>query len=772
MEDSTEKLLQQLGGIGSPKGDTPTAKPTVGQTPAVSPSAEKLDHWRILLVDLAYLLNASFRDVYYWEGVKTEKDTFKQFIKILNELNQMPNHDGTVQIVFRGSPGTKTPEKADFVIQFGGLTVDAASISAVIKRMGIRMKHLEGRLLKAFEEFAAQGINTVSHKIPDSSDQSLERMRISLRIISCYKQAVENDTVIEYVKDANPCALKPVLNEFNQPDPNLTQLAALNNLSAENMRELVQKVSNLMKRPEAMQSGSIEPNVYLTVFNIKSLRNRLIRPPIEINSSKGAAAEKSPKGATGAGSGQGAVQGNVKAMPTPIMDPAVLKANVARFVKKAFGDSPEKAAQMMKTVFGQDYKELDLAGLEQRLRLITDLFAALESSPEGQGLREDVLQRIQLGMEAVSKDVLDDLIVQDEVVKIWAGEAEKVVGKADQNLLNIIDASKQKSAARKKMRAALRADAEFSEQDYEQLATDFKISIHDAEQIVKLFKGCFDRQGNFQRALFEKNVPEFARHQNRIFEILWEFLREIPRRSDRLPFLNSLQVLVGKIQQPKQAVKALLSDFVLDPADVSYPDRNALMLAIQFLRTYNKEINMDIEITPEEVLSVKAGLDQRVAQYVVWKVDGEQKRLIEKIVTIRKKLLQSFEQESSEARVLPIRFLLALEREAHIFLSLIGGTTATAVIRGALNVYGNPASQIYMLPESQHHTAALLQHLAVLIRGSGRVGCKEDFSLLDDIRKREQGFLNLSEEPRHAAQVRRTFRLVDAAKREINAGET
>lgn len=87
MEDSTEKLLQQLGGIGSPKGDTPTAKPTVGQTPAVSPSAEKLDHWRILLVDLAYLLNASFRDVYYWEGVKTEKDTFKQFIKILNELN-------------------------------------------------------------------------------------------------------------------------------------------------------------------------------------------------------------------------------------------------------------------------------------------------------------------------------------------------------------------------------------------------------------------------------------------------------------------------------------------------------------------------------------------------------------------------------------------------------------------------------------------------------------------------------------------------------------
>ena len=201
----------------------------------------------------------------------------------------------------------------------------------------------------------------------------------------------------------------------------------------------------------------------------------------------------------------------------------------------------------------------------------------------------------------------------------------------------------------------------------------------------------------------------------------------------------------------------------------SFPDRNGLMLAIQFMRTYNKEINMDIEITPEEVMMVNKGLDQGVAGYLSWKIDGEQKRFVEKIVTIRKKLLQSFEQEGSDAKVLPIRFLLALEREVHIFMALVGGKTATAVIQGALNVYGNPASQIYLLKESPNFIAGLLQHLGILIRGVGRVGQEADFDQLDEIKKRQQGFLNLSEEPRHQALVRRTRTLgaIDPAKHQI-----
>ena len=147
-----------------------------------------------------------------------------------------------------------------------------------------------------------------------------------------------------------------------------------------------------------------------------------------------------------------------------------------------------------------------------------------------------------------------------------------------------------------------------------------------------------------------------------------------PARGDRLPFLNSLQTLIKEMNNPIQAIKVLLTDFVLDPAGVKYPDRNAIMLVNQFLRTYNKEISMDIEITPEEVLLVNEGLNTNAVNYARCKVDGDQKAFDKKFKTIRKSLLESLNTNSSDSNPLPIRFLLALEREIHIFLSLVGGS--------------------------------------------------------------------------------------------------
>jgi hypothetical protein len=769
MSESDDNLLQQLGGVGAPKTETRSPQATVEQDVAAVQPSEPLDHWHNLLVDLVYQLNATFRDVAYWEGVKTDKDSIGDFVKILHELQQMPQNDGVVRIEHRGSPGSKVSEKTDYIIRFGDITVDVAAISAVIKRLGIRVKHYEGRLIKSFETFAAKGLDTIYLKIPDASDEALENLRVCLRIVACFNKAQEEDAPIEYVKNAQEFALNPVLNEFHQPDTNLTQLAALNDLSPQNMQEMIQKVAALMKRQNLARSGHQPANVYQAIFAIKSLRQRLIRPSIELNSERGPQAKKVSKGETAGTGGQASGPGGGGPGGAPVqMDPAILKANVAKFIKEAYGDSPEMALQVMKTIYSNDYHQLDLVGLEGRLQLITDLLTSLAGSDKGQALMEDVLDRIQNGMDQLPKALLDDLIIDGSEIKIWEEGQEKVIGKSDSNLLDIIDTSKDRLAARKKMGVALKTDGEFTDQDYEQLSKTFDISTQEAEEIARLLKSCFDDQGNFQKALFEKNVPGFANHPKKIFEILWDFLREIPRRSDRVPFLNSLQLLVKEINHPKQACKILVSDFILDPSDVSFPDRNALMLAIQFLRTYNKEINMDIEITPEEVLMVTKGLEPAVARYLVWKIDGEQKRFTEKIATIRKKLIQSFEQAGTDFKVLPIRFLLALEREAHIFLALVGGKTATAVIQGALNVYGNPASQIFLLKESPNFMTGLLQHLGILIRGIGRVGNDSDFALLEDIQKRQQGFMNLSKEPRHMALVRRTLGAIDSAKHEIS----
>ena len=774
MGESTEKLFEQLGGTGTPSIKAPSPQPLEKPSDEMPGQDESLDRWRIFLVELAYLLNASFQDAHYWEGVKAEKDTFRQFVRILRELEQMPVQDRIIRISFRGSQSTKVSDKIDYMIEYGDVIVDLPVITALTRRMGLRVKHLEGRLKKSFEAFAAQGIITLNVIIPEDSDESLESMRVSLRVISCFNHAVETSSPIVYAKDGEQFSLLPIVDELNQPDPNLTLVAALNGLRPETMHDLVQKVKNVMQGQNLAPSDRQSLNIYQGMYKIKSLRQKLSKPPLEINSNKSAVTATHQATATAdaagpsAGTGGGIGQAPGHDLGSGI-DPGVVKARVAQFVKQGFGNSPENAKQIMKSIYGRDFKKISQHDLGERLILVTDLLQTLEQSPKGQDLLQEVLNRIQGGMDQIPHELFDDLVVDNNEIKLWSDNGEVAVDNVDDRLVNVIDRAKQQSAKKKKKRTALNPAADFSLQDYETITRDFDISTQDAEEIINLFKSCFDGQGNFLRASFEKKVTEFARCKKKVFEILWAFLKETSRRNDRLPFLNSLQLLVRETNKPIQAIKVLLSDFVMDPASIEYPDRNAVMLANQFLRTYNKEINMDIEITPEEVLLVIEGLDTSAANYARWKVDGEQKTFFEKFVTIRKKLLQSLDEDSSDAQHLPLRFLLALEREIHIFLSLVGGESAYTVVRGALNVYGNPASQVYQLRESRNNMSALLQHLAVLIRGFGRLGQAKDLTLLDEVKGRQDGFLSLRDDARHDSLVRRIIGWIDASQNNITS---
>ena len=305
MSESDDNRVQQMGGVGSPETTATSSQETVKETGAAAQSsAEQLDHWRMLLVDLVYHLNGALRDEHYWEGVKSDKDTIGEFVKILHELQQMPQHDNVIRIEHRGKPGMKIPEKSDYIIRFGDHRVDIAAVSALIKRLGIRVKHIEGRLIQSFEGFAARDLATLIITIPDETDESLEKMRTCMRIVSCFNKAVQDDAPIEYVKNDQKVSLDLIFNESQQPDPNLTQLAALNALSPQNMDEMIQRIVTLMQRPEFAKSGQQAANVYQAIFSIKSLRQRLIRPIIELNSERGPLSESVQKGRTaGAGSG-------------------------------------------------------------------------------------------------------------------------------------------------------------------------------------------------------------------------------------------------------------------------------------------------------------------------------------------------------------------------------------------------------------------------------------------------------------------------------------
>jgi hypothetical protein len=789
MDDPALKLLQELGGAAAP----PPASPAGGAPP---PSAEPGagadgDPWRILLVDLVFLLNSLYRDAHYWEGLRTEKDTFRQFLKVLNQLREVPGHDGRIRLQQRAGAGRPAGGAADYEISLGEVFVDRAAIGALIKRRGIRFKHLEGRFLKPLETFAAEGIDSFVLTIPEDDAEENDRLRAAMRVLSCFRQAADKGQPIAYTRNGQPLAIPAVTDERGRPDLNLTLVAVANDLPAEDVQDIVRKVAALMQRPEAARLRRQAANLYRALFAIKSLSARLRRPPLEVNADRrGAetdAAERLDAGAgagygSGGGLGGGAPPSAAESGPpgrppdptaahaaAPAMDEGAFKVELARTLRDAFRENAAGAGAVARTLFANDFSEIGIDVLGQRLGLVNHLVQALQKNPEGARTAQAVLERLQNGLSRLPDHLLNDLVVENGVVRAWDGEKERAVGQVGAELAGAIDKAKDQAAVRAKTRPVSGSEPIYMARDLAALAGYFGLPEEEMRAILGLFRACHDGSGRFQRAAFEKKVPEFARYPRRVLHVLWGFLKEIPERGDRIALLNGLQFLVKALGQPILAVRLLVSDFLGERSQVNFSDRNAMMLAVLFLRTYNQEANIDIELTPEEVLRVKVGLDPKVAAYAAWKIQGERNRFLEKAVAIRKRLLEALDPGRAVAAPMPVRFLLSLEREVHMFLSLAGGETASAILQSALAVYGNPESAVWAADEGRQNLAALLQHVTVLIRGIGRGGGEGDLILLDQVRQRERAFAALSREPRHAALVRRVFSWIEPAKQEIRA---
>jgi len=305
-------------------------------------------------------------------------------------------------------------------------------------------------------------------------------------------------------------------------------------------------------------------------------------------------------------------------------------------------------------------------------------------------------------------------------------------------------------------------------QSYLAVASNYGIAVRDAKRVMEILNDCVDIQGHFIRSAFERNIPELARFEKKIFEFLWNHLKNTLNRNDRVAFLNSLQMLVIKTGQPQKAVTALLADIYNSSSTVSFSDRNALVLCNLLLRKYNKERDIGIEMTPEEVILVNEGIDKDVVKAASDIIEGGFERTFKKCRTIHNNILELLDKEElSNNRPMTLKYLFSLQREIFIFLSLVGGRTARSVIRDALGEYGNPESKIYMLSGSSHNIPGSLQQLKVTVRTLARVGMQSDAAVLEKVKSREQNFLNLGAGKQHEDQVRRVMLWVEKSKNKL-----
>jgi hypothetical protein len=420
-----------------------------------------------------------------------------------------------------------------------------------------------------------------------------------------------------------------------------------------------------------------------------------------------------------------------------------------------------------KALYGHDYSRVTARELGFRLKRVSEMIESIGDRPKKGMIMDEILTNIQWRMEKVPDDVIRQLCFADGVLSVQDGAEVFEIGRLHEVAARVVEFYAGRLDTRERMRQIGGAENRFSARDFEILSRDFDISPMDVREILKLLERCFDTEGRFSKIGFEDCVGAFSRYEAKVFEILWHFLKQPMQRDDRIAFLNALQLLFIKMETPEKALRVLIEDFLEEPDAVRFSNRNAVLLANLLLRRYNKELDIEIEITPEEVFLVKEGLNREAATAGLMLIDAERDTLFEKIRTIHRKIVISLDPGYESADNMGLKYLLSLEREIHVFVALLGGDVARSVLRSALNEYGNPDAEIYRLAQDSATVEAFLQHLKVLVRGLGRSGEPIDERVLDQIIDRREDFLSFSKETRHEALVKRVMEWAVRSKEEV-----
>jgi hypothetical protein len=742
LDDAAQQLFQQLGGIAE-RVDHRAPSGTNGLTESLINEQKKQDIYRSLLIDCAHLLATYFKDVDLIAKPDTEQACFRQLAKALERLAQIPVRDGGLLIRFRGFPSeVSTLEKLDYEIFFGNHHITTASVQGMLKRQGSKAQHLPDQLLNAFSSFSDHSVSNLYLRLNRDTLGAIKDLRICLLILSRFKQCVAQNHPVTIPVDNQKLVLPIVYDNRGRPDANLTLVSGLNHLGQDKTTALIKKVDAWVRQKTAANPGYEYYGIYNTFFKLKQLRAKLKRPPLEMN--------------------------NVKWLLVA-QDDEVLserKAQLAQWVVDTTKDSPQKVAKVLTSVYGNDFHRITSEHLGERLHLSSDLLDSIESEKSQTELKEEVLGNIQSRLQTVKDHVFDDLHVDSLDTASATNNKRNVLGRVNKHLYKMISFFKLRSFTRKKMQALVSKPIEFNDQELTTLATDFKIDTQKARELIDTLKQCFTQQGEFKKRNFEQSIPVFIQYERKIFEFLWHHLKDVVQPEDRIAFLNALQNLTAKMNQPKRAFKILLEDFCEDPDRVNYSDSKALMLSNLVLRHYDKSL-ADFEITPEDIITDKSSLDEDVVRYASWRIDKEQERFFGKIRTIHNHLFESLALGQTRHHHFTPDDMLGIERECFIFLALIGGPTAQSVIRSAVKDYSSLSSALYLSKNSEDYLLHIIQNLRLVIRSLGVIGNGDDLRILDAVKQHKDAFVENEKIKKYLPQTKILQDWLDEARTNI-----
>ncbi len=678
--------------------------------------------------------------------VPLQIDPYTQLKKTLGKLAKRPGHDRTILIrANRLSSRVHASDQTDYRVYFSDIVITRHTVAAMVRRVGDHMTYLNALVLKAFQTLSDHNILTVFLRIPDGKSSTFEDLKTSLSIIARYQQALDQAEELTFRNGDQDIALSIMKDERSLPDSNLTLLAGLNAIKTEAMGKLVREVHHWIRASDTSAGSHRYASVYDAIAGVKNLRGKFHIPPIEMNNIRwflvDKAFEKLPKA----------------------------KAQLAWLIREELEEDITNQVLYLESLYAGDYGQIEARELGLRLKRLSAIIDSVGDRPKKAMIVEEVVTHLQWHMDRIPDEVLQKLVIDKGVLAIRSDEGGALeIGRVHDLIVRIVEFYTGRLETRSKMRRVGADDVVFNRRDHEILARDFDLSPLDVKEIIKLLKRCFDAKGRFNKVGFEACVESFARHEEKVFEILWHFLKQPMPREDRIAFLNALQLLFVKMKKPELALHVLLSDFLEEPDRIHIYDRNGIMLANLLLRRYNKELEIDIEITPEEVFLVREGLNRETAAAALMMIDQHCEAFFEKIRTIHRGIVNSLDDAVDDNGQMDTKHLLSLEREIHIFVSLLGGDIARSVLRSALNAYGNPDSEIYQINPEKSIFEAFLLHLKIILRGMGRAGDASDEWIIEHAANQREELIALSTESRHAVLVDRVLDWAHKARESIH----
>ena len=704
---------------------------------------KRFDTVRILLMQMVYLISRYLADESFTQKQTNESKVFQNLIQVLAKLGKTSGHLGSVIVRYRGTPAEPDfPEKYDYEVIIGNTAVDASLATKVARRNGGKFTKLPDQLVDAFSVMADYGVNNIFMRLPDQLPHEMDAMQLCLRILSGFRESRNKGTPILVRSEPEKMTVPLISDENLYPDANLTLLAGLNRLSLQSMETLVQKVDVWLRKQKETTAVKKYAGVYNATLELPKLSTKIRKPLVELN--------------------------NVKWLITEAEQEIIPdeKVHIAQLAMAMAGATPQKVAKMIKSIYGDDYARITTALLGERLSLSSDLLYASEKVEQKTGVRKELLGNLQMRLDQVKDRVIDEIQVREDKGEARPADTQRPADLVHTNVYKMVSFYKGRSNTRKKMVGMVNRPMAFTAQDYEILAKDFRISVEDAEELVRKLKSCFNQEGRFKKNAFNEAVSVFQKYEQKIFAFLWHHMKDVIAPDDRVPFLNALQTLTARMNQPKRAFKVLLEDICSEPEALQFSDNKAVMLANLILHRPDKAL-ADYEITPADIVMQRHDLDAEVVEYASWRLEKEKEQFFTKFSTIHKKLTEALRIGQTTEKHIPVTVILNLERELFIFLALIACDTGKSILRSSVCEYGDPAAEIYHLKESNDLMGGLLQNLRVAMHALGAAGGMNDVDLLERVKTNDENFQRIKKDPRHRAQARMITEWADEAVKYI-----